>query len=186
MQDELPVRVPFPQGRGGGVRFVASKRIIPRSFSRHPHAKGLVAECDIFPLSNGRLAAKLLIFKSPVMLRRFWSKAMGHDLGGKCLGAVNAMVQERCKVSPHRNVPDVSTLVGDPRYFCIIGLCIKYLTMEIVTHEAVHAGYAYAKRVKRNVWGKIGDFDEEQIAYPSGAIADAINRFIHAKQLQTS
>jgi hypothetical protein len=163
------------------MRFAANKRPLPRTWSHLPGAGGLVAEADIYPHPRGRLAAKLLVFDRQPALRAFWRKTLGklhvEGLGRHCLGAVNAMCHERI---PPRGP---STLCGDPRYFCVIGLIVGHLSMEIITHESVHAGFAYAKRVGRNVWGKVGDFDEEQIAYPAGTIAGSINRVLHAKGL---
>jgi hypothetical protein len=162
---------------------VGKKCTIPRSFARDHFRNGLVAEADIYPQSYGRLAAKLLIFDTTKSLRSFWRDALGHDLGSKCLGAVNALAQERTKFT--KGKPETTTLHVDRRYFCIIGLVKGYLNSEIISHEATHAGFAYHKRVKRNVWGKIGDFDEEQVAYPTGRITDAINRFLHRKKIYT-
>lgn len=143
-----------------------------------------MAEADIFIHSRGRLAAKLLVFDKPQSLRAFWCKAVGSDIGRECRGAVNAMAQTRETVGVKNAKPPV--LTGDPRYFCIIGLCQRWLSMEVVTHEAVHAGYCYEKRVRRNLFGKVGDFDEERIAYPAGRIAGAVNEFLHSKGLYLS
>lgn len=71
----------------------------------------------------------------------------------------------------------------DPRYFCVIGLVRGHLSMEIISHEAVHAGCAYAKRGARAPWHDALGFDEEHIAYPAGRIAAAINRALWAAKL---
>jgi hypothetical protein len=129
-------------------------------------------------MRTGRLAAKLLVFDRRAALRAFWRKGMGGDVGRECLGVVNAMATE-----VEDTVLNTRELRGDSRYFCIIGLCLGNLTVEIISHEAVHAAFCYEKRVKRNLFGSIGDFDEERIAYPAGAIAAGINDFLHAKDL---
>lgn len=165
------------------MQFVPNKRLIPRSFAQHPHAKGLIAEADIFPHPHGRLAAKVLIFEHHKRLQTFWKNAMGHDVGRGCRGVVNGMCTERMSVDDSGKTYN-HRLTGDPRYFCIIGLCLGYLGMEVVTHESVHAGFCYEKRVGRNYFGTPArDFDEERIAYPTGRIASAIARFLDKRQL---
>lgn len=163
------------------MRFVPNKRPIPRHWGTKPRAGGLLAEADIFVHPRGRLAAKLLVFDKPQALRRFWVGVVGSDIGRECRGAVNALAQTREQFGVKN--PDPPRMTGDPRYFCIIGLCQRWLSAEVVTHEAVHAGYCYEKRVQRNLFGKVGDFDEERIAYPTGRIAGAMNEFLRNKNL---
>ena len=166
------------------MRFVANKRSLPRSFARHPHAKGLVGECDVHPRPRGRLAAKVLVFDSQRSLRSFWRKAFGPDISRHCLGVVNAIAEERWKPGKTPAEDGPHRIIGDARYFCVVGLCLGNLHAEVVVHEAVHAGYCYEKRVKRNMFGAaVGDFDEERIAYPVGVIAAGINDYLHAKGL---
>lgn len=71
----------------------------------------------------------------------------------------------------------------DPRYFALCFLTHGHLTMEILSHEAVHLGFCYAKRVEREIFKASGSFDEERIAYPAGRLAAALNRAIHAAGL---
>lgn len=163
------------------MRFVANKKAIPRTWSRIPTAGGIVAEADIFPNRRGRLAAKLLIFDKPASLRRFWKEINPSPLGRSCLGVVNVLAHV---VHPFPDgKPAPKFLRGDPRYFCVIGLCAGHLTMEVIAHEAVHAGFAYEKRAKRNIFAGVDECDEERVAYPAGRIAAAINRFIHQRKL---
>jgi hypothetical protein len=164
------------------MRFVADKKPLPTRWSGHRTAKNLVAEADIFIQSRGRLAAKLLIFKNPTALHRFWlSINPDCPLGRGCWGAVNALARQ---VEWHGRNPRPTYMTGDRRYFCVIGLCANHLTMEIIAHEAVHAAYCYEKRARRNLFGAAAaDFDEERIAYPAGRIAGAINRYLYDKNL---
>jgi hypothetical protein len=157
------------------MRFERIAKPLPRRFTRHPHAKGLVFEADISPHANGRIKAKLLVFKSERALRRFWRRGMGHDLGPGCPGVVNGMSHERMSVDEDGSTHD-RRYCGDARYFCIIGLGLPDgATAEVVNHEAVHAAYCYEKRVRRNMFGKAAaDYDEERIAYPSGRLAQAM------------
>jgi hypothetical protein len=163
------------------VKLVHTKAL-PRTWARHPKARGLVAEADISPHGHGgRLRAKLLVFETPQLLARFCSAALGSDQlianrkGQLALGAVNPLSFEMRRFADGL---EQVRLHADPRYFCLIGLTLGNLSMEIISHEAVHAGFCYEKRVKRNVFGDAAAFDEERIAYPAGAIAAGINRFL--------
>lgn len=147
---------------------------LPRQWSGHPSARGLLAEADIRVCGSGRLAAKLLVFSTPAALNRFWVSGLRRPgLGKHTVGAVNSLMTEMIPVRGPSHVR------ADPRYFCIVGLTRNNLSMEVICHEAVHAGMAYARRVKRSPWSEALDFDEEAVAYPAGRIAAAINRFLH-------
>lgn len=154
---------------------------IRRDFINDPSGKDIVAEHDIKVTGGARLAAKLLIFEHPKALRRFWREAIGGDLGKGCLGAVNGLACEVIMVKPGK--PDRHRIEVDPRYFCVIGLCQTHLSMEIICHESTHAGLQWAKRAKRNFWCSPGELDEENVCYPTGRIAAAINRFVWKKGL---
>lgn len=157
-------------------------RPLPKAFSRHPKGKLIVAEADIFPTQRARLAAKLLIFAKPTDLRKFWKDIVGSDLGKDCLGAVNALGRESMFVDDNGEVSN-RRWVCDPRYFCIIGLCVGHLSMEIITHEAVHAGFCYARRRGRDPWNDDRRLGEEDVAYPAGRIAAAMNRWLDERGL---
>lgn len=164
------------------MRFVCNKRPIRGRFYGSTVAKGLVAEADIYVHPRGRLAAKLLVFDRPRSLHRFWKRVNPSErLGRNRLGVVNSLSRERLSFRGGKERPAVYE--GDRRYFCLIGLCVGHLTMEILTHESVHAGFCYAKRVGRNLFGPAAEFDEERIAYPAGIIAASVNRYLHKKGL---
>lgn len=167
----------------GSMVKIEHARPLPTSFSLHPGVKGLVAEADIPATPRGRLAAKVLVFSTPLYLRKFWEKAIGkHDpLGEGCVGAVNALGREVADFSEGGN--GKSRWECDPRYFCIIGLSLNHLSMEVITHEAVHAGFAYARRRGRDPWNDDGGLGEEDVAYPAGRIAAAINRWLYDRDL---
>jgi hypothetical protein len=163
---------------------IVYKRPIPRRWMNNPKAAGVLAEADITPTPRGRLAAKLLVFDTTRSMNRFWKLAVsGNSLGRGCHGVVNGLSFVLQPRERKRGKTPPSTLCVDPRYFCVIGLCKRHLTMEVIAHESVHAGFAYEKRVKRNVFGPAAEMDEERIAYPAGAIAGAINRFLHDRKL---
>lgn len=158
------------------------KRSLPRCFSKHPKAKGILAEADIGVSPHSRLRAKLLVFKNPTALHRFWKTCLGahfsQNLGRHCMGAVNRLGIETVDTDNG----NVVLTENDPRYFCIIGLIHGRTDAEIVAHEACHAGFAYAARVKRK-WPNSDAMDEERVCYPVGRITAAINDFLHAKKL---
>ena len=156
------------------MRVRHARRLLPRSFVGHPASRGLIAEHDL-RINSGRLRAKLLIFDRPTSLRSFWKAVRGLGLGRGAVGAVNSLAYERVSF---RRAKESLSMECDPRYFCMIGLCKTHLSMEIISHEAVHAGFAYAKRRKGDAWIAAMDFDEEFIAYPAGRISAAINRFL--------
>lgn len=138
-------------------------------------------EADLFHSRHSRLAAKLLIFTNLRALHGFWREWRGSSLSDKCRGVVTPLYD--LHESYAHGEPASTSIEVDPKYFAVCGLAKRHLSMEIISHEAVHLGYAYRKRIGRNVLGSIGDFDEEQIAYPAGALAAAMNRAIHAQGL---
>lgn len=153
-----------------GFRMRPSLRVSGRLPSKWPRSRGMVGQADI-RINESRLAAKLLVFEKPRDLHNFWAKYLkrGH-LGRRCLGAVNALASYAEHPATGRR-----RMTVDARYFCVVGLCRGHLTMRIISHEAVHAGYAFAKRRARSWWdAQAKHFDEEAIAYPVGEIAAGI------------
>lgn len=159
------------------MRVVHSKTPLPRDWSRF--ARKAVLEADIAVMRFSRLRMKLLVFNNKTDLRVFWKKLRGYgeSLGWRCLGVVNGLateIRDYRKGEPERRRMEV-----DPRYFAIVGLVKGHLSMEVICHESVHAGFCYSKRVyRRDLWKPANDFDEEQVCYPAGRIASAINRAI--------
>lgn len=165
---------------------------LPRSFSDHPAGGKIVAEtdilirgCDVDALERrrrpGRLAAKLLIFRNSKDMGRFAMKALGSP-NYDCAGFVNNLSVERMRFGKGGVLLE-HTLSVDPRYFCII--CLNQetgLNMEVITHEAVHAGFFYSRRSRMKWPGQKGQPDEA-VCYPAGIIAAAINRFVHDEGL---
>ena len=147
-------------------------RSIPRNWSRSwPY---IVHEFDVRPARRGRLFCKVLIFKNGRDLRRFWREGLGHGTSG-ALGVVDRLVWTRQKINRDGTEGRIR-IIQDRRYFCVMGLLVGHLTMNVLTHECAHAGFAYAKRVRRSPWAEIGDLDEELVCYPAGLIAAAIVR----------
>lgn len=161
------------------MKTVLSKEPLRRDFTNHPKAKGLILESDV-RINRGRLRLKLLVFRKPAHLLYFWKHALGKaSLGKGCLGAVNSL-----KILWDDTVTGKRRQEVDPRYFAIMGLCADHLGMEILSHEAVHAGYAYAQRVgTHSPWHDAFDLDEEHLAYPTGRVACEVLRTLRRHKL---
>jgi hypothetical protein len=166
------------------MRIRPVKKPLPRVWAKNPAAAGFILEADI-GVGHGKLKAKLIVFKNRGCLRAFWRglyNNCGGELGYRCLGAVSGLY---CEVlSFKKGVEQKPYLKVDPRYFCVIGLIIGKLSMEVISHEAVHAAFAYVKRKSRSPWDVHAKrHDEEAVAYPAGRIAAAINRALHKAKL---
>lgn len=136
-------------------------------------APGLLLESDIKVTRCGRLRLKLLVFDSNKSLRAFWAKNFKPGfLCKKTLGCVNRL---QTHIISFKGGRETQRLEVDKRYFAVMGLLKDHLKLEIITHEAVHAGCAYLDRVKKRVdWPGQSDNEEEGLAYPVGRIARGV------------
>ena len=159
-----------------------SKRPLPGSFVGRKHAQDVVSEIDIRVTGGARLRAKVLFFKSTAGLRRFWKLALKQP-DRRAMACVQGLARERSGTN------GVKVLEVDPRFFCVMAFALRTKIktapswMELIAHESVHAGICYAKRHARDFWVAEGNLGEENIAYPSGKIAAAINRYMHKRHL---
>lgn len=154
------------------MKITHTKRALPKDWYALHKGEAFI-EKDI-RVNSGRLRAKVLIFHNTKSLRKFWKSFHGASLGRKCLGVVNGLSCEIFKVEKDGSETNRRTEV-DARYFCVIGLVKNHLTLEVVTHESVHAAFCYTKRVNRkNLWHDALSNDEETICYPAGRIAAEI------------
>lgn len=157
------------------MRVVCNKEPFPRCW------KEAYAGCDKALLEKdiklGKLYLKLLVFPSMKDMKAFWYYAEPTKYGGGrlngCAAAVSALQCQCQKVNKEGTGYDRPTMEVDKRYFAAMGLIKKYLGMEVVTHESVHAAFAYAKRLgPKTPWAKAVDgLDEEAVCYPAGRIA---------------
>jgi hypothetical protein len=130
---------------------------------------GAVHQSNI-AINGGRLRAKLLVFSTQEQMRRFWWRNTGRRLAGNFHGAVNDLARRTEEVLTGRQWLNV-----DARYFCVVGLLRRHLTMQVISHECVHAAFAFARRRARTPWDALAvQNDEEAIAYPVGRIAREI------------
>lgn len=156
-----------------------SKTPLPTNWRGLPDAHRALLIADIYVRAGSRLRMKLLVFRTNRDMRRFYVRGLGRQdsLGRKCLGFVNNLSCTREFVPRAGQKPKASILEVDPRYFAVMCLVRSALCMEVITHEAVHAAYAYVNR-SRVKWPD-HDNPEERICYPAGRIAKHINIAIH-------
>lgn len=161
------------------MKMVCLKKGLPKGMPKG--VPGLLLAKDL-SITNSRLKAKLMVFEKPKDLKAFWKDGLKlMPLGRYAVGAVQQLKMTYA-AKGKRDQPEL--MVVDPRYFCLIGLCRTHLTMEAISHEAVHAGYAFALRKMKAPWLQyIDDMKEEAVAYPAGRIAAAINRVLHKEGL---
>jgi hypothetical protein len=152
-------------------------RVLPKALPRVWGGKGVLLERDIRASRRGRLRAKLLVFDSKLSLHRFWrARVSERKLGRGCVGAVNALSILRCNPTTGRE-----RLYVDRRYFCVIGLVRTHVWATTLTHEAMHAGFCYARRLGGGgPFAKIDDHEEEEVCYPAGNVAGGINAAVRA------
>lgn len=156
---------------------------LPRSFSGHPAGRGIIAEHDI-PIRGhdapraGRLRAKLLVFKTRRSMYAFSKQALGRNNFG-ALALAHELSEDVIAIKGGKTE---HFLRVDPVYFCVICLVRGFLTMEIITHEACHAGIYFSQR-SRLRWPNQDEAPSEGICYPTGRIAAAINRCLHDRGL---
>lgn len=143
--------------------------------SRFP--KGIASK-DIKLTPGSKLAARVVIFKNITDLRRQVKNVFGIELGNSCYAAVIDLADIVEDGQTGKKV-----LQCDPKYYCFIGFAQNKLSIEYVCHECVHAGYAYEKRVKRDIWAPINSIDEERVAYPAGMLARNIMAWIWKNKL---
>lgn len=164
---------------------VRCQEALPRNFSGHSKGGKILAETDIAirghdsPRAIGRLRAKLLVFRTRRDMHAFSRDALG--VNNNCaVGFVHELYREVINLKGDGKREHIAYV--DPRYFALICLVQGHLTMEVITHEACHAGIYFSQR-SRHQWPNQKHAPSEAICYPTGRIASAINRFLHDKGL---
>jgi hypothetical protein len=153
---------------------------LPKHCYRAKGFTGVLLEYDL-KINYGRLRAKLMVFKNRSSLKASWKRISNQPLSRGCCGVVNPLSTYVEDYSAGRLRHRIE---GDPGYFCVIGLVHGFLTMEIICHESVHAGFCFAKRRLRSHWDdRAEEFDEEAVCYPAGKIARLINKCLDASGL---
>ena len=161
------------------MRVKHSKTPFPKKVSGFPFAGPVLLDADFTVTNKGRVYVKLLVFPNQTALQRFWNKSGLFDNSGKLerdsVGVAHPLEVRREIYTKGQQEP-VTLLEVDPRYCAVIGLCAGYLSMNIVTHESVHAAFCFAARSSRmSTWALTpNSVPDETIAYPAGQIASKI------------
>lgn len=150
---------------------------LPQDWRAHPKMPPtLIHEWDL-PVE--RAYAKILLFRHQYELRQWWKEGLGLPTLGPAHAAVNGLWSTVIHIPTNREYLEV-----DRRYFCVMGFVQKYLSMEVIAHESVHAAFCFATRRFRTPWDwRSRENEEETIAYPAGRIAAALNRQFHKYSL---
>lgn len=165
------------------------KRGLPKRLKRIPGIHGLRAACEIH-FEDGKPAAKVAVFKDRASMRHFYHKILpqyneGHTdrLCKRCAGVVSGLYTSHEALDEKTGlwIPSVSV---DRRYFCLVLLCEGDLTAEIISHEAVHVGFAWDRRTSGTSQFTDKHNFEENICYPAGIFTDQVLSFIKAEKLR--
>ena len=166
------------------------KRGLPKRLKSIPGIKGLRAACEIH-LEEGKPAAKVAVFKDRSSMRHFYHKILPHyDEGGagdrlckETAGVVCGLFTnvETFNKKSRQWIPSVRV---DRRYFCLVLLCEGDMTAEILSHEAVHVGFAWDRRTCGQSRFTDSDNHEENICYPAGIFVDQVLSFIKGEKLR--
>lgn len=147
--------------------------------------RGIVLDRSLKMSRGSRLKLRLLVFENWSSMNRFWKNNLrAGGLDRRTLGVVQTLSRE---ISYKRGQEGKSRIVHHPTYFALMGLLKSHLAANVIAHESVHAGFAYAKRLGGRVtWdGQALEFDEEAVAYPTGNVARLVNDCLyHAGLLQ--
>jgi hypothetical protein len=152
------------------MRTIVTKTSIPRRWIGARWCRA-THEFDIAPSPHSRLRCKVLVFRDVKDLQHCWSRGpLRSGASRGCLGIVNALGYH--KVDYQKGGPEEGTNhrhFVDPRYFAVMGLSVTHIGTEITTHEAIHAAFAYAKRIgRKDACQPALDNDEESVCYPAG------------------
>jgi hypothetical protein len=165
------------------MKITLYKKGLPRNWGGAAGDRMFEADISLIDMAGklrSKLKLKLMVFKNGAQMRAFYDRFLrdkvGGGLGRWTRGFVNALAVERFLVQPDGRETN-HELNCDPRYFAMMGLTKGNLGMEVITHESVHAAFAYAKRVRtRDMFHGAVDHDEESVCYPAGMIAAEVVR----------
>lgn len=134
-----------------------------------------IARFRVYPEAPSGLYFTVLVFPSWAAFDRHrkqvWFLSNGRPKDGRrTLGGVVPFVRGKTGQDGRERVS---------QEFAEIHLCVKRITMEIITHEAAHATHAWARRQKLEANDMAR---EERWCYAHGRICQALeNRLIKAK-----
>lgn len=145
--------------------------------ARYPRSTpGLVVQGDIWVRPRGP-RAKVLVFDSSKTLAQFSRDHLQGGVDKHSLGMVCDLGRHVIRVG--KDGSETEHWLCDSQYFCLIGLVEGHLGTEVITHESVHAAFAWCRRVKKNPWDRHAvDLEEELVCYPAGRIARRVIIFL--------
>lgn len=157
-----------------------NKEVLPRDWTTLPGSEGISFQRDVAVSPKSSLRLKVLVFRHRAAMFHFWTKGLDRPaLHPSTLAVFNPLtvtVEDYSRTPRGRRRPPETRV--DPRYFGVIGFVEGWLTPEIITHECIHAGFAYSRRVGGNHhWPD--DDEEERVCYPAARLADAVIRSLH-------
>lgn len=161
-----------------------SKDPYPRNWAKLPGADKAILIGDVKVTPYSRLRMKLLVFKSRRDLRAFWKQGLGTSLiGPRMLGVVSDLACEVIHWPGGRADADDRYLEVDPTFFAVMGLLTRHLTVDVITHECVHAGLAYVSRSRGGEHWSGMEHPDERLCYPIGRLACGVNRLLREAKL---
>ncbi len=149
--------------------------------TRHAFSKAMAAyppilNKDVSITPSSKLKIKVLVFDTDKTMQKWWRMCFKSSIKGAA-AAVNSMS------GTITSSEGVVRSVFDKNYIAVVVFNKKFLGMEVITHEASHVGFAYAKRIKNSPFAEYGDFDEELVAYPTGRAASAIVSLLYKHKI---
>lgn len=126
---------------------------------------------DVKAKYGGKLSLKVVVFKDFKGMEDFTDEiiysGMGTGLHPKTAAIVSRLDSKVERYDDQGNLSE-SFLEVDKNYFAAMCLIKDRINLEVLAHECVHAGYAYAKRTGKAYDERALDLDEENVAYPTG------------------
>ena len=161
-----------------------SSKPLPKDWFTLPGSEHILFSSDVAVSQKSTLKAKVLVFRDLHGLQRFWRFGIGRRKPSEEACAVVNSLSSYTTFQRTKGTTEKEPIWEvDPSYFCVMGFIIGNLSMECITHESVHAAYAYARRVAgRKTWPD-NEEPEELVCYPAGRIAAAINKNFHRHRL---
>lgn len=149
--------------------------------------RGIVSAWDIhFHFTD--LAAKTIVFDTPENLKLFHGElvrrgiSFTEKLGKGCRGVVMKLVTEVL----HLDTLEFKCWEVDPKYFCIVLLIEGHMDIEVISHEAMHVGFAYDLRKSKDnkYYEPACDSSEEKVCYPAGVWVRQLARLMNEEGIR--
>lgn len=154
----------------------------PKGLPRRVVAEGIVAQTDI-TIHEGYPQAKVLVFENRKAMRTFYRKDFRQFLNVEKTRPARLCTRAAAAVSKLWTGNDKKELV-DRRYFCLVLLVQGDLGIEVLTHEAVHVGFAWDFRTDGEGPLAEQNMREENVCYPAGIFARKLVVWLREKKVE--